>query len=71
MNSVTKNPRGLKVRSYAACMIDIKKYLSVFYGEKEGDTCFDMELIDFLLNNMPNICIRQAYVQGFHFEITT
>ena len=37
-----KKPRGLKVRCYAACNIDINKYLYSFPGskssEKNGDT---------------------------------
>ena len=38
------NPRGLKVRYYAACMIDLNQYLDVFPGEKAGGNVFETEL---------------------------
>ena len=49
-------------------MNDIKLYLSVFPGETPSDNICKTELNGILLNIMPNICIRQAYVQGFDCE---
>ena len=66
-----KNPRGFKVRFYAACIIDLNKYFSVLPGAKESDECFETEFNDIVLNSMPNIWTRQAYVQGFYFETNT
>ena len=54
-----------KVRRYAACMIDMNKYFSVFPGGKSSDKCFDTELNENLLNRMTNSWSNQKYVQGF------
>ena len=32
-----RNPRGLKVRRYEACLIDLNKYLDLFSGAKMTD----------------------------------
>ena len=66
-----KKPRGLKLRLYAASMINIKNYLSVFPGAKEEDRCFEMEFNVSFLNRIPNIWIRQACVQGFDCKTIT
>ena len=66
-----KNLCGLKVRQYTDCMIYLNKYLYVFPGEKASDKTCETELDEFLLNIMPNICNRQAYVQGFDCETIT
>ena len=60
-----EKPRSLKVRRYNDHKIYLSKYLSVFYGSKEGDKICEKELNEILLNCMPNIWIRQTYVQGF------
>ena len=49
-------------------MIDLKEYLYVFPGAKKSDKICETELNEILLNRMPNIYIRQAYVQGFDCE---
>ena len=60
-----KNPYGLKVIQYTDRMIDIKKYLYVFPWSKASDKTCETELNEILLNIMPNIWNRQAYVQRF------
>ena len=40
MRLVMKNPRGLKLRWYAARMIDINEYFSMFPGAKVNDDLF-------------------------------
>ena len=62
-----KKPPGIKVRSYAACIIDLNEYLSVLPGAKESDKICEMELKEILLNRMTNICIRQEYMQRFNY----
>ena len=52
-------------------MIDINECLSVLPGAKASDKIFETELNEILLNSMPNIWIRQAYVQGFYCETIT
>ena len=66
-----RNPLKLKLRLYAARIIDINKYLSEFPGSKESDRIGERELNEILFNSMPNICSRKAYVQGFDFESIT
>ena len=46
--------RVLKVRRYAARMIDINEYLATFPGAKAGDNFFETELNEILLNSIPN-----------------
>ena len=57
---------GLKVRRYAARLIDINRYLTSIPGEtvleKIGVTKFN----EILLNSIPNSWIKKAYVQGFY-----
>ena len=62
---------GLKVRFSAACLIDITNYLDTFPGAKSGERIGETELNEMFLNRMSNICIRQAYVQGFDCELIT
>ena len=63
-----RNPIKLKVRRYAARLIYINDYLAAFPGAKESEKIGETDLNEILLNSMPNIWIRQAYVQGFDFE---
>ena len=43
MRRVMSKPCGLKVRQFAAIIIDLNKYFYVFPGEKSGDKCFETE----------------------------
>ena len=36
-----RNPHGLKVRIYAACLFDLIKYLDVLPGEKASEKLWD------------------------------
>ena len=67
----TRKPRGLKVRLYAARLIEINEYLDALPGAKASVNVFVAELNVILLNNTPHIWINQAYMQGFYFESTT
>ena len=66
-----KNLCGLKVRRYTDCMIDLNEYLYVFPGAKASDKTCEMELNEILLNIMPNIWNKRAYMQGFDCETIT
>ena len=59
------------MRRYDDRMIDLNEYLALLPGAKASDKCFDMELNGIILNRMPNVWSRQAYVQGFDFEYIT
>ena len=63
-----REPRGLKAMFYDSFVIDINEYFAVFHKAKVSDKICEMELNEKLLNSMPNIWIRQAYVQGFVCE---
>ena len=63
-----KKPRELKLRCYIDRMIDINEYLSAFTLAKESNKIVDMEQNKIILNSMPNVWSKQAYVQGFHCE---
>ena len=49
-------------------MINLNEYLAEFPGSKASDKIGDTELNETLLNVMPNVCNKQAYVQGFDCE---
>ena len=66
-----RKPCRLKVGRYAECLIDFNEYLASFPGEKLNDKIVLMELNENLLNSMPNICSKHAYVQGFDCESIT
>ena len=60
--------RGLKVRLYAARLIDPNEYLSSLPGETLADKIDKSELKEIILNIMPNIWSKQAYVQCLYCE---
>ena len=59
------NPRELKARLYAAHIIELNEYLSIFPVEKASRKIVERELNEIILNNIPNLWSRQDYVQGF------
>ena len=60
-----KKTRSLRVRRYAARLIDLNEYLASFPGAILADKIGVTELNEILLNSMPSSWSRQAYVQGF------
>ena len=68
MRRCMKNPRIVKVRRYAARLIDLNEYLSSFPGATMADKMGVSELNKKLSNSMPNSWSKQAYVQGFDCE---
>ena len=42
-----RNPRGLKVRCYASCVIDINEYLDVFPGDNSSQKKFETDEMKF------------------------
>ena len=61
------NTRVLKVRRYADRLIDLNEYVTLFPGEMASGFSCVTELNGSLLNSMPNIWIKQTYVQVFDF----
>ena len=61
----------VKVRLYAARLVDLNFYLDLFPGENISDKICGMELNEILLNSMPNSWSKQAYVQVFYCEYIT
>ena len=57
--------RSLKVRCYAARLIDLNKYLTSFSGVTLAGEIGVTELNDIILNSMPNICSKPAFFRGF------
>ena len=77
MNSLSKKkrdvpwnekPRSLKVRRYAARLIDLNKYVASFLGATLDDKMDVTKSNDILLNITTNSWYRQAYVQGFDLK---
>ena len=60
-----KNPCSLKLRRYAARLIDLNEYLASFPQAIMVDKMGVTKLNGIILTNMKNICLKQAYVQGF------
>ena len=63
-----RKPHGLKVRRYAASLIDLSEYLASLPGATLSDKFSVTELNKFLLNSTPNIWSKQEYVHGFDCE---
>ena len=60
--------RGLKVRRYAAPLIDLHDYLAFFHGDTLSNKIDVTEFNEIILNIIPNSWYKQAYVQGFGCE---
>ena len=56
-----KKIRSLKVRRYAARLIDMNEYLDSFTGATLADKIDVTELNGILFNSMPNSWSKQAY----------
>ena len=63
-----KKTRSLKVRHYAACLIDMNEYLDSFPGATLADKIYVTGFNDIVLNRMPSSWSKQAYVRGFGYE---
>ena len=59
---------SLKVRCYAARLIDLNEHLASFSGYTLSDKFDVTELNDIIVNSMTNIWSKQAYVQAFDCE---
>ena len=57
-----------KVRHCAVRLINLNEYLASSPGKNLDDKIDLTELNEILLNSMPNIWSKQAYVQGFYFR---
>ena len=68
MRHCMKNPCSLKVRRYAARLIDLNEYLASFPGTTMALQDRVTELNGILLNSMTNIWSKRAYEQGFYCE---
>ena len=66
-----RKPGRLKVRRYTDFLIDLNEYLVFLPGAKLTDKIGMMELNGILLNSMPSIWIKKAYVQGFDCKYIT
>ena len=60
-----ENPLSLKVKRYAAHLIDLNEYLASFPGVTTTDKMCVTELNESLSNMIPNSWSKKAYVQGF------
>ena len=60
-----KKTRSLRVRRYAARLIDLNEYLESFPGATLANKISETELNEIILNSIPNSWYKQAYAQGF------
>ena len=63
-----KKSCSLKVKRYAARLIDMNEYLASYPRAILSDTIYVTELNDIPLKSMHNSWYKQAYVQGFDCE---
>ena len=63
-----KKPRSLKVKLYAAYLIDLNEYLASFPWETMADKIVVTELNEILLNSMPDRWSNQAGDQCLNCE---
>ena len=61
------NLHELEARCYAACMIEINQYLTIFLGYNQNNKIGDMELNEILLHIISNVWGNQEFLQGFDF----
>ena len=71
MHCGMRKPRKLKVRCYAAHLIDLNYYFDSFPGSKSSDKIGETELHEILSKNIPNGLSKKEYVQGFDCEPIT
>ena len=57
-----RNPHGLKVRRYSACLVDLNEYLAVLPVDNISEMFCVMDPNEKFLNSMTNSWISQAYV---------
>ena len=62
-------PHKLKLRHYSALLVGNNAYLVEFPGEKLSGNIGQTELNEIVFSNMPNGCIKKAYMQGFYCNI--
>ena len=65
MRRGTRNPRKLKVRCYAACLIGLNEYFYVVTGSKGSDKIGEIELNEILFNSMQNGWSKKRMCRGF------
>ena len=65
MHRRMSRPRGLKLRCYTVCMIDINQYLDAFHRAKASDNIEKNKLNEILLKSMPNGWSKQACIHYF------
>ena len=56
----------LKLRRYAACMIELNENLSSLIVSNASEEIGETELNEIILNSMPNGWSKPAYVQFFN-----
>ena len=60
--------RSLKVRRYAVRLVDFNEYMASFPWDTMAGKIVATELNEIILNSLPNIWYKQAYLQGFDCE---
>ena len=68
MRRIMTNPCELKVRCYAAYIVDLNEYLSILTGGKAGEKFGEFELNEIILNSITDGWSKQEYSKGFDFE---
>ena len=66
MHRCVKKTLRLKVKCYAARLIDLNEHLYYFTGATMADRIGVTELNEIVLNSKPNSWSKQAYFQGFY-----
>ena len=59
----------MTIRRHAVCLIDLNDYLASFPKATLTDKIGVTEVNEIILNSMPSICSRQAYIQGFDVSV--
>ena len=71
MRCEMRKPCEVKVRCYAAPMIQLNEYLAALPEANESDKIGETEYNKIILDSIPNGWSKQAYVQGFDYEYIT
>ena len=71
MSRVMRKSRELKLRRYAAILVNLNEYFSALLGEKASDKIGETDINEIIFYSMPNEWSKQVYVKGFDCKTIT
>ena len=66
---VMMNLCNISVKKFDRRLMDINEYLSLFPGSDNMKKIADEEMNEIILHTVPIVWMKQAYLQGFVFDL--